>query len=307
MILMAILTSACPGSVGQEQMNDPVIERHGEAFVKLSLNAYSFKQMLYDQIDDAGAGINLFDVLDFCAENNIDAIDPTGYFFPGYPEVPSDEYINKFKRRAFHLSIDISGTGVRNDFASPDPEIRAAGVQHTKEWIEVSAKLGAPVIRVFAGKIPEGYEDKWDEVAGWMVESLKECAAYGEKIGVIVGVQNHGDMIQTADQAIKVAKMVNSEWFGIILDVGFFLTEDPYVDIERVIPYTVNWQLKESVFGKASPIRIDLARLMKIIKNSGYRGYLPLETLDSGLRPYEPYVVLPAFLKEVRSAMEAEF
>jgi hypothetical protein len=89
--------------------------------------------------------------------------------------------------------------------------------------------------------------------------------------------------------------------------VGYFLTEDPYVDIERVLPYAVNWQLKESVFGKASPIRIDLARLMKIIKKSGYRGYLPLETLDSELRPYEPHVVLKAFLKEVRTAMDAEF
>lgn len=123
LILIAIITSACPGSVGQH--NDAVIERHGETYVRLSLNAYSFKQMLYDNLDDASKGINLFDVLDFCAENNIDAIDPTGYFFPGYPEAPADDYINKFKRRAFQLGIDISGTGVRNDFASPDPEIRA--------------------------------------------------------------------------------------------------------------------------------------------------------------------------------------
>lgn len=298
------LDSACQAT---KSLNDPVIQRHGETYVKLSLNAFSFKQLLYDHMEDASVGVTLFDVLDFCAENNIDAIDPTGYFFPGYPEAPSDEYINKFKRRAFQLGIDISGTGVRNDFASPDPKIRAAGVQHVKEWIEVSSKLGAPVIRVFAGQIPEGYEDKWDEVAGWMVESLKECADYGEKYGILVGVQNHGDMIQTADQAIKVAKMVNSEWFGIVLDVGYFLSEDPYIDIEKVVPYAVNWQLKTSAFGKESPIPIDLERIMKIIKKSGYRGYLPLETLDSGKVPYKPFELVPAFLKEVRTAMKTEF
>ena len=191
-----------------ESYAQPVVERTGEAHIKIGLNAYSFSKLLNDQIKGRGEGISLFDLLDFCAENNIDAIDPTGYFFPGYPDVPSDEYINKFKKRAHHLGVDISGTGVRNNFASPDPESRAADVKHVKEWIEVAAKLGAPVLRVFAGPVPEGYEEKWDEVAAWMAESLKECTAYAEKFGVIIGVQNHGDMLQTADQCIKLIEMV---------------------------------------------------------------------------------------------------
>ncbi len=284
-----------------------VIERKGEAHIKIGLNAYSFSKLLNDQIKGRGEGISLFDLLDFCAENNIDAIDPTGYFFPGYPKVPTDEYINAFKRRAHILGVDISGTGVRNNFASPDPAVRAADVKHVKEWIEVAAKLGAPVLRVFAGPVPEGYEEKWDEVAGWMAESLRECTAYAEKYGVIIGVQNHGDMLKTADECIKLVKMVDSEWFGLIVDTGYFLTEDPYVDIEKVIPYGVNWQVKESAFGKESDVRIDLERLMKIIHRSGYRGYIPIETLSVKGRPYEPFVLVPAFLEEVREAMNAEF
>ncbi len=311
MILVAVAATACLGSgnpeSSQTQSDDPIIERHGDAYVKLSLNAYSFSKLLNDHVKGRGPGMSLFELLDFCAENNFDAIDPTGYFFPGYPEVPTDEYINKFKRRAFALGLDISGTGIRNNFASPDPAVRAADVQHAKEWIEVAAKLGAPVIRVFAGPVPEGYEDKWDEVAGWMVECLKEVAEYGGKFGVLVGVQNHGDMLKTADETIKIVKMVNSEWFGIIVDTGYFLTEDPYVDIEKVIPYAVNWQVKESPFGKASPIRTDLERLMKIIKRSGYRGYIPIETLSIQGRPYDPLILVPAFLEEVRTAMNAEF
>jgi sugar phosphate isomerase/epimerase len=306
LIAAAGLMSTTPGMEKNGQ-DDPVIERHGGSYLKLSLNAYSFSKLLNDHIKGRGPGMTLFDLLDFCAENNFDAIDPTGYFFPGYPEVPSDEYINRFKRRAFNLGLDISGTGVRNNFASPDPEKRAADVQHVKEWIEVAAKLGAPVIRVFAGPVPEGYEDKWDEVAGWMVECLKECAEHGEKYGVLVGVQNHGDMLKTAEETIRVVRMVNSEWFGVIVDTGYFLTDDPYVDIEKVIPYAVNWQVKESPFGKASLIRTDLERLMKIIKRSGYRGYIPIETLSVKGRPYDPHTLVPAFLEEVREAIDAEF
>ena len=106
------------------------------------MNAYSFSKALTDGLAGRSQGMTLLELLDFCAIHDFDAIDPTGYFFPGYPKVPADEYINKFKRRAFELGIDISGTGVRNNFASPDKASRAADVKHVKEWIEVAAKLG---------------------------------------------------------------------------------------------------------------------------------------------------------------------
>ena len=133
---------------------------------------------------------------------HIKALDPTAYFFPTYPEVPSDEYLKKFKDRAAELGIVISGTGIRNNFASPDPKVRAEGVQLAKDWIVAASKMGAPIVRVFSGEIPKGYEDRWKEVAGWMIECYKECAAYGEKYGVKIGIQNHGDMLQTAEQCI---------------------------------------------------------------------------------------------------------
>jgi len=303
-------TTLLPVAAGMGLFSVPVhaqdpIERVGGTKLKLSLNAYSFSKLLNDQIKGRGPGISLFDLLEFCAVQNFDAIDPTGYFFPGYPKAPADSYINDFKRRAFHLGLDISGTGVRNNFATPDKDKRNADLQHVKEWIEVAAKMGAPVLRVFAGKVPEGYENKWEEVAGWMAEDLAKCAEFGKEYGVLIGVQNHGDMLSTADETLKIVKMVNSDWFGVIVDTGYFLTDDPYVDIEKVIPYAVNWQIKESPFGKASPIRTDLIRLMKIIRKSGYRGYIPIETLSIKGRPYNPYELVPNFLQEVRDALKA--
>jgi sugar phosphate isomerase/epimerase len=276
--------------------------------IKLALNAYSFNDVLSGRNQkDNKPTLTLFELLDWCSTQNIEAIDLTGYYFPGYPEVPSDEYVYELKRRAFKLGIDISGTGIRNNFASPDSAVRAADVERAKKWIVVAEKLGAPVIRLFAGEIPKGYENKWDEVAGWMTDCYKECAAFGEKHGVIIGIQNHGDMLQTADQCIKVVKAINSKWAGIILDTGNFKVADPYADIAAVIPYAVNWQVKESVFGPASGIKIDLPRLMKIVKGSGYRGYLPVETLVLKDRTYDPFVLVPEFLKEIKMAMNGEF
>lgn len=276
--------------------------------VKVALNAYSFSKDLNNYVQArAGKSMTIFDLIDFCSVHNIPAVDLTGYFFVGYPEVPGDQYIYEIKKYAHKTGVDISGTGVRNNFANPDPKARAKDVQHVKEWIDVASKLGAPVIRVFAGAVPKGYENRWDEVAGWMIECYKECAAYGAKRGVIVGVQNHGDMLKTADETIKIVKAVNSPWFGIIVDTGYFMTEDPYIDMEKVMPYAVNFQVKESVFGKESDIFIDLPRLMKIINKSGYKGYLPIETLSVKGRPYDPYKLVPDFLQKVNKAIEEEY
>jgi sugar phosphate isomerase/epimerase len=280
------------------------IKRGGGPKLKTSLNAYSFSKTLNDQLKGRAQGMSLFDLLDFCAELNFDGVDPTGYFFPGYPKVPSDKYINDLKRRAFQLGLDISGTGVRNNFASPDKEARAADVKHVKEWIECAARMGAPVLRVFAGPVPEGYA--WDAVAGWMVDNLKECVEHGKQYGVLVGIQNHGDTLKTADDVLKIVKMVDSEWFGVIVDTGYFLSPDPYQDIARVLPYAVNWQIKEKVDGAAGHSKTDMKRLVKIIREGGYRGYLPIETLSAkgATEIYDPRVRVKELLKELREAIE---
>lgn len=305
-IIAVIIVISFSSNISNAQSVDQKIKK---AHIKLALNAFSFNDVLMKKGTSEKPAFTLFDLLDWCAQQNIEAIDVTGYYIPTYPEVPSDEYIYELKRKAFKLGIDISGTGIRNNFASPDPAVRAADVERAKKWIIVAEKLGAPVIRLFAGEIPKGYENKWDEVAGWMIECYKECAAFGAQHGVIIGIQNHGDMLQTADQCIKVAKAVNSKWAGIILDTGNFKVSDPYADIEAIIPYTVNWQMKESVLGNTSEVKTDFKRLMKIIKNSGYRGYVPVETLKlvGKVKPYDPFVLVPSIMKELKVAMDTEF
>ena len=108
--------------------------------------------------------------------------------------------------------------------------------------------------------------------------------------------------------------MVDSDWFGVIVDTGYFITKDPYADIEKIMPYAVNFQIKESPFGPRSTIKTDLPRLMKIINKSGYRGYLPIETLEIKGEPrpvpdipYNPFVLVPAFLKDLKAAIHSEY
>jgi hypothetical protein len=83
------------------------IQRVGGPSIKIALNAYSFSKLLNDHAKGRDAGMSLDQLVDFCARHGFDGLDPTGYFFPGYPKVPADEYVNNFKRRAFDVGIDI--------------------------------------------------------------------------------------------------------------------------------------------------------------------------------------------------------
>src|SRR5512146_2977421 len=77
--------------------------------LKLSCNLFTFNSLL------TKGEMTLPQVIDFCAELGFLAVDPTGYYFPGYPQPPATSYLNQIKRQAFMLGLDISGTGVRNN------------------------------------------------------------------------------------------------------------------------------------------------------------------------------------------------
>lgn len=268
----------------------PISDKPGH-FFKLSLNVYSFNSLLRE------GKMDLFDVLDFCAKYNFEAVDPTGYYFPDYPDVASDEFMYRFKRKAFLLGLDISGTGVRNNYAISDVSKRKADVEMIKEWIVAAAKMGIPSVRVFPGKATEG--SSREEVFQWMTKDLQTCCAFGAEHGVMIALQNHNEFLQTADDVDRIFEMVNSEWLGQNLDIGSYRQRDPYKEIEQNIGHAINWQIKENVWidGKETPT--DFVKLFRIIKKSGYRGYLPLETLGAG----DPFKKIPVLLKAVREAL----
>src|SRR5262245_58673117 len=134
---------------------------------------------------------------------------------------------------------------------------------------------------------------------------LKKCAKHAQKYGVLSGIQNHWDFLKTSEQVLKIVKMVDSEWFGVIVDTGYFLTPDPYKDIAAVTPYAVNWQVKEKLDGQEFKVPTDLKRIVTIAREGGYRGYLPIETLakKSGEDDYDPRARVAALLKALREAL----
>ncbi len=261
--------------------------------LKISLNAFSFDKPLR-----AGT-MSLDDLLDFCAATGFDGVDLTGYYFPGYPEVPSDEYIFHIKRKAFRLGIDLGCTGVRNDFTWADPVKREGEKKLVKDWIHVAGKLGAPGVRIFAGVLSK--EDyPWDQRAKWIVEDIRECADYGKANGVMIALQNHYDFIKTAADVEKILKMVNHSWVGLMLDIGSYHSPDPYADIAATAGYAITWQMKEKIFVNDVQVETDYKKVIDIVRKCDYSGYLPLETLGEG----DPASKVEALYTKVKSVLD---
>lgn len=300
---------------------------------KLGLNYYSFSHNLSSWVNGSTKGappIDTMQVIRFSKEAGFDAVDITAYYIPGYDnltmptksDVEIYEYARNVKKLCNELGIEISGTGIKNDFADPDQERRGLDVKRAKYWIDVASVMGAPVMRLFTGVVPKDILDSdWETIARErIVPALRECAEYAAGKGVIIGMQNHGDMASTADQVIRLLGWVNHPNIGAINDTGFFKTfqapdgigYDWYSDIEAVLPYTVNFQVKRKSAGANTDVLIDLEELFTRIRYSNYRGYIPLETLwvnDDANHPKDlsepPYEQVRDFLNKIRAAMES--
>jgi sugar phosphate isomerase/epimerase len=225
--------------------------------------------------------MTFFDLMEFAAEIGLNAVDLTGYYFHSYPEIPQNSELFRLKRRALELGLNISWTGVRNNFVNPDPDSRKADSDLIRKWLTVSTKLGASIMRVFTGKHSyDGFTK--NQVKEWLVEEYKICAGYGEESGGVVGLQNHNEFLFQSDEIIDLLKRVDSEWFGLILDIGSLHAANPYDEIEKLAPYANYWFIKEHVFPNGIKTAVDMAKLATIIKNQGYQGYISFESLSEG-------------------------
>ncbi|MDZ4783746.1 MAG: sugar phosphate isomerase/epimerase family protein [Planctomycetia bacterium] len=266
------------------------LQRVGGAKFKFSLAAYSYRDLLTGD----SPKLTLEDFIRDCATMGLEGTELTSYYFP--PE-PSNEYLVKLKRLAFELGLDVSGTAVGNDFCYPPGAERDKELNGVKQWIGHAAALDAPVIRIFSGNAKDSQSD--EAAHRLAVAGIEECCAVAGEHGVMLALENHGGLTNTADGMLKLVHDVQSPWFGVNLDTGNFRTSDPYGDLARLAPFAVNVQVKVMMQPEgAAKSQADYARLAKMLADVGYRGYIVLEFEEDE----DPRVACPRHLGEMRAA-----
>ncbi len=206
---------------------------------------------------------------------------------------PDNASLQKIKRHAFLLGLDLMGFSTHQDFVSPDEESRRKNIEHTLDTIEQAYRLGIPTLRLNTGRwgtiktfdelmanrgiepILEGYTE--NEGFDWVIDSVAQLIPKAAECGVILGLENHWGLGLTPEGVLRVVDAIDSPWLQVTLDTGNFL-EDPYDRLAQLAPRTVLLQAK-TYYGGGTWYSLDLdyARIARIMKEANYRGYVSLE------------------------------
>ena len=280
----AALVPAMPGLVAAI---DPIKRPSNKPDLKLSLAAYSFRKYL----DLKKPSMTLFDFIDFAADLPLDAVELTSYYFAE----TNDAYLEKLKDHAAKKKLAISGVPVGNNFCIRDDNRRKAEIEKVKQWVGRAYQLGAPTVRIFAGNLEKG--DTLENAQARVVTAIDECCQAAEKIGVYLALENHGGITATPEQLLALVKPIKRTNLGVNIDTGNFRTPDPYADLAKIVPYGVVCQIKTEVnpAGKGKQ-EADLGRMVKILKDGNFHGYVALEYEADE----EPKVAVPRYVKELR-------
>lgn len=291
--LLATAGAILPAAVLTPAQAIEPLKRNRKPHMKLSLAAYSYRKYLQAKPEPT---MTMEGFLEECAKFGLGASEPTSYYFPNDAD---EAYFLKFKHKAFMLGLDISGTAIGNTFTSGPGEQREKNLALTKRWIDNAAIFGAPCIRIFAGRTPNGMTD--EQARKNCVETIEEACDYAGKKGVFLALENHGGVVSDAKGTLAIIREVQSNWFGVNLDTGNFHTDDPYKDIEAVAPYAINVQVKvEMSDSNRNPIKPDFERIIGILAEANYSGYVALEYEARE----EPKEAVPHYLERLQTIID---
>ena len=265
---------------------DPIKRPGPKPDLKLSLAAYSFNQAL----NLKKPTMTLFDFIDLAADLPLDAVELTSYYWGE----TTDAYLDKLKAYTEKKKLAISGVPVGNTFTVKDDVRRAKEIQSVKDWTARAAKLGAKTVRIFAGTIEKG--EQLADAQKRVVDAMNECCEVAEKLGVYLALENHGGITDTAEHLLELVKPIKSPALGVNIDTGNFHTADPYADIAKIAPYGVVSQVKTEVYPGNKKEQADLGRVVKILKDANFHGYVALEYEAEE----DPKTAVPRYVKELR-------
>jgi sugar phosphate isomerase/epimerase len=282
-----LATAAAAGVAGRVAAVDPIKRPSATPDLKLSLAAYSFRKYL----DLKKPTMTLFEFIDLAAGLPLDAVELTSYYFAE----TTDAYLDRLKAHAAAKGRAISGVPVGNNFCVRDEAKYRKQIEDVKAWTVRAARLGAATVRIFAGNLEKG--DTLASAQNRVVTAINECCEVAEKHGVLLALENHGGITATPEQLLALVKGVKSKAFGVNVDTGNFHGPDPYAEVAAIAPYGVNVQVKTEVSpAGGKKVEADLGRMIKILKDANYHGYVALEYEAAE----EPKVAVPRYVQELR-------
>ncbi len=265
--------------------------------MKFSVSSYSYQKLL-----DEGVYTHLT-LIEKVKEMGFDAIEYTDLKVPeGKTEL---EYAREIRKEAERVGIEISNYTIGADFANGSGGDIEKEIERVKAKVDVAEALGTKSMRHDAGHAFKDERKKYmgfDQLLPLFIKGCKAVTEYAKTKGIETMIENHGIFAQDSDRVEKIVCGVADPNFGVLFDCGNFLCadEDPVKAAGRLVNYVKYVHAKDffirsgmgynpgcgffrtrggnylrgTIIGQGdAPVK----QCIKVIKNSGYDGYMSVE------------------------------
>lgn len=297
------------GTLIPAYFNEPATLK--KPFFKLSLAQWSVHKAILETKTLAA--------LDFAKKARELGFDGVEYVNQLYnPELASmgmAKLINELKKRSDdhdvkNVLIMIDGEG---ELAALSKAERDDAIAKHSKWVDAAAELGCHSIRV--NLFGTGAENDFDTWKGTSVDGLGRLADYAAKSKINVIVENHGGLSSDAGKLIDVIRTIDLKNCGTLPDFGNFCVKreggerwgapcideyDKYKGVLELLPFAHGVSAKSYDFdGTGNETTIDYMKMLKLVKESGYKGFIGVEYEGSRLSEYEGIRATKALLLKV--------
>lgn len=262
--------------------------------MKIGVSTYSLSRAINAQeMDVLGA-------IQWIADNGGQHVEivPIGYALEDNPQL-----VESIVRKAAEVGIAISNYAIGANFVNLDEAQFAAEIERVKKHVDVANRLGVMRMRhdVAFRPIPETGTAQFEADFDRMVRACREIADYAAQYGIVTSIENHGFYVQASERVLRLVHAVDRPNFRTTLDVGNFLCvdENSVSAVKKSIPFASMIHLKDfyvrpsyrnpgdgwfrsssgnylrgAVVGQGD---IDMYEVIRVIKASGYDGYISIE------------------------------
>jgi sugar phosphate isomerase/epimerase len=224
----------------------------------------------------------------------LDAVEYVSTFFRGKAE--DTEYLTALKDSCARygvksLLIMVDGEG---NLADTSLKARTKAVENHYKWVKAAKFLGCHSIRVnAAGRGTMG------QMQAAAIDGLSRLSDYAAGYGINVIVENHGGNSSYGKWLAEIMKVVNKPNCGTLPDLGNFYEYDRYIGVKELMPYAKGVSGKTVDFdAEGNETRVDYVKMMKIIADSKYSGYIDVEYEGTKLSEEEGIKTSIALLKK---------
>ncbi len=337
------LLTACGGPAAQSAAKGDttaVAGTSGEPLFKISLAEWSFHKALFNpallKLPWSEFGNKLKTDYDFvvadselkhldfpakAASMGFQGVEYVNTFF--FNKAEDEAYLSELKSRCADAEVQslMIMCDAEGELGNPDEAARQQAVQNHHKWVDAAKFLGCHSIRVNA-QSAGSYEEQQERAA----DGLGRLADYGAEQGINIIVENHGGLSSNGEWLAGVIKMVNNSRLGTLPDFGNFCVEreaptaenpqslgcldeyDRYQGVRELMPYAKAVSAKTYDFDdQGLEAEIDYEKMMRIVLDAGYRGFVGVEYEGSGLSEEEGIRATKQLLEQVRSELAGEY